>query len=144
MSLTAIWLLLCALCLILEMFTISFLLFFPGVGAFLAFLTSLVTDTFGIQLFVFITSSTLMIIFIRPIIAKLFKSKTIATNSNSLIGKSGIVLKDIVGKDTVGQVKVAGEVWSAICDEKLKFKKDSKIIVESIEGVKLIVKDYTE
>ena len=144
MSLTAIWLLLCALCLILEMFTISFLLFFPGVGAFLAFLTSLVTDTFGIQLFVFIISSTLMIIFIRPIIAKLFKSKTIATNSNSLIGKSGIVLKDIVGTDTVGQVKVAGEVWSAICDEKLKFKKDSKIIVESIEGVKLIVKDYTE
>lgn len=144
MSLTAIWLLLCALCLILEMFTITFLLFFPGVGAFLAFLTSLVTDSFGVQLFVFIVSSTLMIIFIRPIIAKLFKSKTVATNSSSLIGKTGIVLKDIEGTNTVGQVKVAGEVWSAICEENATIKKESKIIVEAIEGVKLIVKDYTE
>lgn len=144
MSPTAIWLLLCALCLIAEIFTITFLLFFPGVGAFLAFLTSLITDSIGIQLAVFVISSTLMIIFIRPLIAKLFKSKDVPTNSSSLIGKSGIVLKDIEGIDKVGQVKVAGEIWSAICDEKSKIGKDSKIIVEAIEGVKLVVKDYTE
>ena len=144
MSPTAIWLLLCALCLVMEMFTVSFLLFFPGVGAFLAFLVSLVSDSGALQISIFVISSTLMIIFIRPIIAKLFKSKTVATNSSSLIGKTGIVLKDIEGTDVVGQVKVAGEVWSAVCDEKSKFKKDSKIIVNSIEGVKLVVKEYTE
>ena len=144
MSPTAIWLLLCALCLVAEIFTITFLLFFPGIGAFLAFLTSLVTDSIGIQIAVFVISSSLMIIFIRPLIAKLFKTKTVATNSNSLIGKSGVVLKDIAGTDKIGQVKVAGEIWSAVCDEKVKLKKDSKIIVEAIEGVKLIVKEYTE
>lgn len=144
MSLTAVWLLLCALCLIAEIFTISFLLFFPGVGAFLAFLTSLVTDSFGIQLAVFILSTMLMIIFIRPLISKLFKSKELKTNSNSLIGKTGLVLRDIEGTNIVGQVKVAGEIWSAVCDEKSSIKKDSKIIVEAIEGVKLIVKEYTE
>lgn len=144
MSPTAIWLLLCALCLVAEIFTITFLLFFPGIGAFLAFLTSLVTDSMIAQVAVFVISSSLMIIFIRPLITKFFKTKNTATNSNSLIGKSGIVLKDIVGTDKIGQVKVAGEVWSAVCDEKVSFKKDSKIVVEAIEGVKLVVKEYTE
>ena len=144
MSLTAIWLLLCALCLILEMFTVTFLLFFPGIGAFLAFLVSFVSDSVPLQISIFVISSTLMIIFIRPIIAKLFKTKTVATNSSSLIGKTGIVLKNIDGTNTIGQVKVAGEVWSAICDDKNKIGKDSKVIVEAIEGVKLIVKEFTE
>ena len=144
MSPTAIWLLLCVLCLVAEMFTITFLLFFPGIGAFLAFLTSFITDSVGVQIFVFVVSSTLMIIFIRPLIAKLFKTRDVSMNSNSLIGKSGIVLKDIEGTNKVGQVKVAGEIWSAICDDKTTITKDSKIIVEAIEGVKLVVKDYTE
>jgi len=144
MSPTAIWLLLCALCLVAEIFTITFLLFFPGIGAFLAFLTSFITDSVAIQIAVFVISSSLMIIFIRPLIAKLFRSKEVLMNSNSLIGKSGIVLKDIEGVDKIGQVKVAGEIWSAICDEKTIISKDSKIIVEAIDGVKLVVKDYTE
>lgn len=144
MSPTAIWLLLCALCLIIEMFTISFLLFFPGIGAFLAFLTSLVTDSTTVQIVVFVVSSAIMIIFIRPIVTRLFKTKDLPTNSNSLIGKTGIVLKDIIGTDKIGQVKVAGEIWSAICNKNTVIEKDKKIIVQSIEGVKLVVKDYTE
>jgi len=85
-----------------------------------------------------------MVIFVRPLVTKLFKTKDVAMNSNALIGKSGIVLKDIQGDDKVGQVKVAGEIWSAICKENTQIEKGSKITVLEISGVKLVVKGISE
>ena len=144
MSLTTMWLILCGLCLIIEIFTVSFLMFFPGVGAFLAFIASLVGANTTVQCIIFVVSSALMIIFVRPLVTKLFKTKDTAMNSNALIGKRGIVLKEIKGDEKIGQVKVKGEIWSAICEEDVTIAKDSKITVLAISGVKLIVKEISE
>lgn len=144
MSPTAIWLLLCALCLVIEILTVGFLFFFPGVGAFFTFVVSLFCDIIAVQIGVFIVSTTLLVIFLRPVFAKLFKTKDLPTNSDSLIGKTGIVLKEIVGPDNIGQIKVQGEIWSAISREKKTFKVDETVIVDSIDGVKLVIKEYTE
>ena len=51
---------------------------------------------------------------------------------------------DIEGVNKVGQVKVAGEVWSAICEGDTLIAKDSKITVLAISGVKLVVKEISE
>ena len=144
MSLTTIWLILCGVCLILEIFTVSFLLFFPGVGAFFAFIAALLGANTTVQCLIFVLSSALMIIFIRPIVAKLFKTKDVTMNSNALIGKNGVVLKEIKGDEKVGQVKVQGEIWSAITDQDELITKDSKITVLAISGVKLVVKKISE
>lgn len=140
---TTVWLIICGMCLIIEMFTVSFLMFFPGVGAFLAFIAALLGANVTIQSIVFVISSVLMIIFIRPLVTKFFKTKDTAMNSNALIGRTGIVLKDIVSDQKVGQVKVAGEVWSAICEDGVSISKDAKITVLAISGVKLIVKEVS-
>lgn len=144
MSLTTMWLILCGLCLVIEIFTVSFLMFFPGVGALLAFLAALLGANTTIQCIIFVVSTALMIIFVRPLVTKLFKTKDTAMNSNALIGKSGVVLKDIKGDEKIGQVKVAGEVWSAICEDNTLITKDSKVTVLAISGVKLIVKEISE
>lgn len=144
MSPTTMWLILCGLCLITEIFTVSFLMFFPGVGAFFAFIASLLGVSTPVQCIIFVVSSALMIIFVRPLVTKLFKTKDIAMNSNALIGKSGTVLKDIKGDEKIGQVKVQGEVWSAICEDGISIAKDSKVNVLAISGVKLIVKEISE
>lgn len=144
MSPTTMWLILCGLCLVIEIFTVSFLMFFPGVGAFFAFISALLGANFTVQSIIFVASSTLMIIFIRPIITKLFKTKDVAMNSNALIGKTGTVLKDIKGSEKIGQVKVAGEIWSAICEDNENITKDSRITVLAISGVKLIVKEISD
>lgn len=137
-----LWLILCGVFLIAEIFTVSFLLFWPGIGAFLAFIASLFTDKFIIQLAVFVISTVLMLIFTKPIIKKLFRNKEeTKMNKNSLIGKTGIVVKDINTIEAKGQVKVNGELWSAFSsDPREVIKKDSTVIVEEIEGVKLKVK----
>ena len=144
MSLTTMWLILCGVCLIVEIFTVSFLMFFPGVGAFIAFIAALLGANTTVQCILFVVSSALLIIFIRPLVTKLFKTRDTAMNSNALIGKCGIVLKDIHGDNKIGQVKVAGEIWSAICENDIFIAKDRKITVLAISGVKLVVKEISE
>ena len=141
MSYTTRWLIVCGVCLITEIFTVSFLMFFPGIGAFLAFLAALLGAGITVQSVIFVVSSALMIIFIRPLVTKFFKTKDVKMNSDALVGKKGIVLKDIKGTEKIGQVKVAGEVWSAVAEEDKEILKDAKITVLSISGVKLIVKE---
>ena len=140
MPLWGIWLIASAVMFLLEIFTVGFLLFFPAVGAFLAFLCAIFGASMQIQIVVFVISSLLLIAFIRPIVTKLFKSNNVAMNSDSVIGKNAIVIKKIDNLHGKGQVKVAGEVWSAISSDGDDIEEGATVIVLRIEGVKLIVK----
>ena len=135
-----VWLILCGVFLLIEIYTVSFLMFWPGIGAFLAFITSLITDNEVIQIAVFVISTTLMIIFMKPLVKKFFKNNdNTKMNNSSLIGKTGIVVKDIDTINSIGQVKVNGELWSAFTEDE-NIKSGSTVSVLAIEGVKLKVK----
>ena len=135
-----VWLILCGVFLLIEIFTVSFLMFWPGIGAFLAFITSLITDNEVIQIAVFVISTTLMIIFMKPLVKKFFKNNdNTKMNNSSLLGKTGIVVKDIDTINSIGQVKVNGELWSAFTEDE-NIKSGSTVSVLAIEGVKLKVK----
>ena len=135
-----VWLILCGVFLLIEIFTVSFLMFWPGIGAFLAFITSLLTTNEVIQIAVFVLSTTLMIIFMKPLVKKFFKNNdNTKMNNSSLIGKTGIVVKDIDTINSIGQVKVNGELWSAFTEDE-NIKSGSTVSVLAIEGVKLKVK----
>lgn len=137
----AIWLIVSGIFLLLEIFTVSFLMFWPGIGALLAFITSLITPNLGIQLGVFTISTIILIVFTKPLTKKFFKTKDTSMNNNAIIGKKGTVIKPIKSSETKGQVKVDGELWSAIISEDEKpLKEGDSVIVEKIEGVKLKVK----
>jgi membrane protein implicated in regulation of membrane protease activity len=58
---------------------------------------------------------------------------------DALIGRTGIVVKEI-NKDEPGLVKLNGEVWSATSVNSIVIPKDANVVVEKIDGVKLIVK----
>lgn len=135
-----IWLVASAVMFILEIFTIGFLLFFPAIGAFLAFLCAIFGASLQVQVVIFILTSVLLIVFIRPIATKFFKTKDVAMNSETVIGKNAVVIKEIDNLHGKGQVKVAGEIWSAVSSENEKIEEGAAVIVLKIEGVKLIVK----
>lgn len=135
-----IWLIASAIMFILEIFTISFLLFFPAIGAFLAFLCAIFGASMQVQIITFVISSILLIAFIRPIVTKFFKAKDVAMNSESVIGKNAVVIKEIDNLHGKGQVKVAGEIWSAVSSTDENIEEGATVVVLKIEGVKLIVK----
>ena len=138
-----IWLIIAGVCLVIEIITVGFLVFWFGIGALFALLTSFITNNLFIQIAVFLISSSLLVILTKPLMKKFTKNeKTVPTNFFSLSGKQGIVTKKIDCNNSTGQVKVKGELWSAISDEDIE--KDAKVKVLSIDGVKLKVEKIEE
>ncbi len=110
------------------------------VGAVCAAITSAFTSSILIQSAVFLVVSLIAILITRPLVKKLRKnSKIQSTNADSLIGQVGDVISKISDKQSIGQVKLAGKVWSARSDY-APIEAGTKVEVLSIEGVKLIVK----
>lgn len=136
-----IWLIACGIFFIGEMITVGFLIFWLGIGALLAMITSFFTDNVITQTAVFVVSSGLLIFATKPFVKKFGNSKNpINTNAYSIIGKKAIVLENIDPSISCGQIKVSGETWSATCDENLKIEKGMEVEILEINGVKAVVK----
>lgn len=135
-----IWLIIAGVCLIIEIFTTGFLIFWFSIGALITMITSFFTSNIIIQTAVFVISSTILIFATKPFIKKFIKDEdTIKTNVYSIIGKTGIVTQEINPIQSKGQIKVAGETWSATSKDENLILKDSEVKVLEIQGVKLIV-----
>ncbi len=95
------------------------------------------------QIFVLVLTSIILIILTKPFVNKI-KSKKVSTNSDRLIGETAIVTEDIDNLEAVGCVKVNGLIWSARSSDGNKIEKNKKVIINEIEGVKLIVEEIKE
>ncbi len=136
------WLIAAGIFFIIEMATIGFLVFWLGIGAILAMLTSFITDSILIQSLVFVITSTLLLVFTRPLVDKFIKvPKEIKTNAYSIIGKKGIVISKINNIEGTGQIKIGGEVWSAKSFENEDIPENTEIEIVEIDGVKAVVKE---
>lgn len=134
-----LWLIAAGIFFIIEIATTGFLIFWLGIGALLATLTSFVTDSIMIQTMIFVISSCILIPLTKPFADKFTGKETIPTNSYSLINKRGIVIADINPIECVGQVKVNGEIWSAKTVDGSIIKQGTEVEISKIDGVKLIV-----
>ena len=65
-------------------------------------------------------------------------------NNNAMIGKEGVVVKEISPLEETGQVKVAGELWSAITTKDEKIQINEIVKVMKVDGVKLVVTKVKE
>lgn len=135
------WIIVAGIFFVIEMATVGFLVFWFGVGALAAMVVSLFTTNIAIQTAVFVFSSTILLFFTRPLVNKFTKDdKEVQTNAYSIIGKKGIVIKEIDPILGQGQVKIGTEVWSAKTLGDKKIKEGSEIEVTEIDGVKAVVK----
>lgn len=133
------WLIATGIFFVGEMVTTGFLIFWLGIGSLLALVVSLFTSNLFIQTAVFVISSIILIFATKPLADKFSKKDTVPTNVYTLAGKKAIVIETINPKEGKGQIKVGGEIWSAICDEELVIAKDSEVEIVKIQGVKAYV-----
>src|SRR5699024_1933008 len=135
------WLIAAGVFFIIEMATIGFLVFWLGIGALLAMVTSFLTDSILIQVLVFVITSTLLLIFTRPLVNKFIKiPKEVKTNAYSIIGKKGIVISNINNIEGSGQIKIDGDVWSAKSATDEDIPENTEVEIVEIDGVKAVVK----
>ncbi|MFR5684044.1 MAG: NfeD family protein [Clostridia bacterium] len=136
-----IWLIIAGFSFIIEMLTVGFLVFWFGIGALITMLVSFITDNLLIQTAVFIISSTLLILCTKPLLKRYVDKETIPTNVDSLIGKKGIVTKEINTTLSQGLVKINGDTWSAKTeDENETIEKGTEVEILKIDGVKVVVR----
>ena len=134
-----IWLILAGIFLIFEIITTGFLVFWLSIGALITMIVSLFTNNIAIQTAVFVVSSTILIFATKPFVKKFAKTKTVKTNAFSIVGQNAIVIKDIDSINSKGQIKVDGEIWSAVGKNDMNIEKGTEVEVLEIKGVKAIV-----
>ena len=139
-----IWLIIAGVAFIAEIFTTGFLVFWFGLGALISMVVSIFCPgDYILQTSVFVITSTLLIFLTKPLVNKFTKKdkdKEYSTNAYSIVGKKGIVVQDINPVHGVGQIKIAGETWSAKTSDDSIIEKGSQIEVIEIQGVKAVVK----
>ncbi len=136
-----IWLVLAVVLGILEVSTAQLVSIWFVIAAVITSIcaaTFLSTSIFW-QIVVFVIASALCLVFTRPLVKKIRKFDKAKTNSDRYIGKVGIVTTDIDWQTATGQVEVDGARWSAKSDHDSIIKAGTSVIVENIQGVRLVV-----
>jgi membrane protein implicated in regulation of membrane protease activity len=117
-----VWFIAGLILLLLELAVPGLVLFFFGIGAWIAAILYLI---FGIgidmQLLVFVVSSLLLLLSLRRYVQKLFKGKVNGSgisDKESLIGEKAVVISAIV-PSARGKVEIHGTNWSAESDTEL-------------------------
>lgn len=139
-SLILMWVAVIIIAIIIELNTTDLSSIWAALGGFVSMIVAIFTDIWWIQVLVFIVITLLGIIFIRPYVKRYVGRNEIKTNSEALVGKTGVVCEEIV-LDNAGAVKIDGKVWTAISKDNKTIEKEKRVEIVAIEGVKLIVKE---
>lgn len=137
MDMWILWLVVIVLLVFLEVSTVNLVCVWFILSGLVSLILSFFLDSFYIEFAVFVLLGLVLMILTRPILVKKFARKNVKTNIDRVLGMEGVVTEEIT-KLKVGEVKVDGKRWSAISDEKIEV--GTTVIVESIDGVKLVVR----
>jgi membrane protein implicated in regulation of membrane protease activity len=122
-----------------EIATLGFFLGPIAIAAVAAAIVALVGGGLALQWVVFITMSLASLLVLRPIATRHLRTPAqLRTGTAALVGSQALVLER-VDRDG-GQVKLAGEVWSARSyDEDESFEPGARVEVLKIEGATALV-----
>jgi membrane protein implicated in regulation of membrane protease activity len=136
-----IWLLLAFICLILEIFIPSFVIFNFGVGAFLATLVAGIGLSLEWQIVFFSVGTLTSFFLVRPVMKKWFykKSNPVKTNIDAMTGRTGLVTAPINNLNNTGRVQLDGDEWKARSLNNEIIPKGTPVKIIKTESILLIV-----
>ena len=134
------WLIAAVVFLVIEILTMSLAsVWFIG-GALAGALMSSLHMPVWVQVAAFAIVSLLLLALIAPVVRKNLKREKKDTNLDSLIGQPCLVTQRIDNLNATGQVNLKGQIWTARSySDDVTLQEGSKVIVQKISGVKLIV-----
>ncbi len=139
-----LWVILGVGLIIAEIFTLGFVLFWFGIGAFVAALIGFLGFGFGWQFLVFALVSVALTAMSRTIFSNYFShtdENSIKTGVDSLPGKIGTVSTASRGSLHEGAVKVFGSTWTAFpIDEATPLLEGEKVEVVKVKGSSIYVR----
>lgn len=134
------WLVVFVLLIVIELATMGLTTIWFAGGAVAGFIASMLGANVVIQAVVFFVVSIVLLIFTRPFAVRYINSNKTKTNIDGLIGQEALVLEEINNIRETGCARLEGKEWTARSVDDTVIPADTVVIVERIEGVKLIVK----
>ena len=134
------WLAVFVLLIVIELATMGLTTIWFAGGAVAGFIASMLGANVVIQAVVFFVVSIVLLIFTRPFAVRYINFNKTKTNIDGLIGQEALVLEEINNIRETGCARLEGKEWTARSVDDTVIPADTVVIVERIEGVKLIVK----
>lgn len=123
---------------VIEVATVDFLFVMVAGGALIACLTAALGGSVPVQVIAFSASTVLLVVTARPPLKRWAAGTPVQlTNSGALVGRDAIVLIPVT--DKTGEVKLAGEVWSARHTGPSTIETGSTVTVLKIDGATAVV-----
>lgn len=132
------WIILLVIFSVVEAITLGLTSLWFAMAAAVAMVAAMLGAPFYLQVIVFVIFSILFLVVTKPLAKNFLKIGGEKTNVESLIGERGLVIGKIE-EFSMGQVKIKGQIWSALSENGEPILLNEQVVVKSIEGVKLIV-----
>ena len=113
-------------------------------GALVALVAAFVDASLTIQIILFLVVSAAALALTRPLLKKLTTPDAIPTNADRVLGELAKVTETIDNENSSGAVYVDGKTWTARSADGTVIPAGSRVRVEQMEGVKLLVKLWKE
>jgi membrane protein implicated in regulation of membrane protease activity len=138
-----IWIVASALLLVAEMFAPGFWLASVAVGCLAAGLAGLLPIGLLGQVLVFAGTTVGSLFGLRPVLVRRFlhsRGMEVRTNTEALVGKSGVVVQRFDPVTRLGRVKVEGEDWrGALIEGGAALEPGTRVMVVQVDGSTLLV-----
>ena len=138
--LTIFWLILVAVMLVIEIFTMGLTTIWFSLGAVAAAIAAGLGAPLWVQILLFTVVSVVIMILVRPFALKVMDRNRTKTNIDEVIGKQAEVIEPIDNQKEQGNVRFRGVEWMARSVDGSTVAAGDVVTVEEVSGVKLLVK----
>ena len=108
-------------------------------GALVALVAAFVDASLTVQIVLFLAVSAAALIMTRPLLRKITAANATPTNADRVIGQLAKVTEPIDNENSTGAVYVDGKTWTARSADDSVIPTGSRVKIESMQGVKLLV-----
>ncbi len=124
---------------VIEAVTVQLVTIWFAVGSLVALIANIAGASILVQWIVFVAVSAVCLLATRPLVKKVVNAKAQPTNADRCIGATALVTEDINNEIGTGQVNIKGTIWTARSLNGELIKKGASVVIQAIEGVKVIV-----
>lgn len=137
---TIVWTVAIILFGIVEAVTAGLVSIWFVVGALAALVAAFVGAPLWLQVVLFLLVSAAALALTRPLLRKITSTKAEATNADRVLGEVAKVTETIDNQNSAGAVYIDGKSWTARSVDDTVIPAGSQVQIESMQGVKLLVK----
>lgn len=139
-----IWVVLAAVLLVAELLTTGLFMLPFGLGAAVAAAMNAFDLALVWQWLGFLGLSLVLFFSLRSLADRLTHEPPVKTGIDRLVGKTGVVIEDLVPDGRTGMVRIMREEWRADAPGYHELAAGTQVVVERVEGAHVVVRPVDE